>query len=231
MADRTWNCAVCNIPVPQTSGPIGMRCKTHKHWRQRNCPACATPFTAHKTRKYCSPDCIPKAEMRAPRTELQWRTCGHCGRWICRPGRKYCDKACAREAQLTNLGCRNRMCKRCNTALGEISLVNYCDTCRSQRNRETRLANKHKRRAAQRQTTIEPINPFEIYERDGWKCGICRRPVDRQLKYPDPKSASLDHIEALSLNGHHTKDNVQLAHWDCNVRKGNREPAQLRLIG
>ena len=51
------------------------------------------------------------------------------------------------------------------------------------------------------------------------------------LAYPHPRSASLDHIEPLSLGGQHVHSNVQLAHLDCNMAKSNRQAAQLRLFG
>lgn len=88
-----------------------------------------------------------------------------------------------------------------------------------------------KRRAVKAGADADDINVAEIFERDGWTCGICGKKVNPRLKRPHPRSASLDHIEPLSLGGHHVKANVQLAHLDCNVKKGNREPAQLRLIG
>jgi 5-methylcytosine-specific restriction endonuclease McrA len=52
------------------------------------------------------------------------------------------------------------------------------------------------------------------------------------LHYQHPKAVSIDHIVPLSLGGHNTKANVQLAHLGCNISKGNRGGGeQLRLIG
>lgn len=53
-------------------------------------------------------------------------------------------------------------------------------------------------------------------------CGICGKPVDKSLKYPDPMSATVDHIIPVSMNGDPTSlDNLQLAHRCCNLAKGN----------
>lgn len=60
----------------------------------------------------------------------------------------------------------------------------------------------------------------EVYERDDWLCGICRTAVDETLTWPDPQSASLDHVVPLSKGGTHTLDNVQCAHLVCNLQKG-----------
>lgn len=79
---------------------------------------------------------------------------------------------------------------------------------------------------------VESFAAEEIYERDGWRCGICRRKVDRSLRHPDPMSPSLDHIVPLSLDGAHTRANARLAHLRCNVARGNRGGAeQLALLG
>jgi HNH endonuclease len=83
-------------------------------------------------------------------------------------------------------------------------------------------AHKQRRRAAKRTTTIEYFKPIDVYRRDKWRCGICRKFVDRDLKYPHPESPSLDHIIPLAKGGTHTLDNVQLAHLQCNCLKQDK---------
>ena len=83
-------------------------------------------------------------------------------------------------------------------------------------------------------TKAELLKPKEIYERDGWRCGICGKGVDGRLKYPHPMSPSLDHIIPIdpSQGGTHTRDNVRCSHLVCNVRRGNRGGnEQLMLLG
>jgi hypothetical protein len=69
---------------------------------------------------------------------------------------------------------------------------------------------------------IERIDPVEIYERDGWVCQLCMKPIDRALTAPDRMSASLDHRVPLVAGGGHTASNVQASHLICNIRKGAR---------
>lgn len=76
-----------------------------------------------------------------------------------------------------------------------------------------------KHKALKRTTQIEHINEKVVYLRDGWICQICHEKVDKKFKYPNPKSASLDHIIPLSKGGTHTYKNVQLAHFVCNITK------------
>lgn len=54
-------------------------------------------------------------------------------------------------------------------------------------------------------------------------CGICGKPVDMSLKYPDPMSKTVDHIIPLSKNGDPVAlENMQLAHRSCNRQKSDK---------
>ena len=68
----------------------------------------------------------------------------------------------------------------------------------------------------------EHIVNVDVFERDQWICGICNLQVDQSLKYPNPMSASLDHVIPLSKGGQHTRMNTQCAHLRCNIRKNNK---------
>jgi 5-methylcytosine-specific restriction endonuclease McrA len=70
---------------------------------------------------------------------------------------------------------------------------------------------------------VETFTRLEVFERDGWICGICHEPIDRELKRPDPMAVTLDHIKPVGKGGEHTLDNVQAAHDSCNRRKGGRD--------
>ena len=54
-------------------------------------------------------------------------------------------------------------------------------------------------------------------------CAICGRPVDFSLKFPDPMSPTVDHIIPIDKGGHPSDiQNLQLAHFGCNNRKGSK---------
>ena len=54
-------------------------------------------------------------------------------------------------------------------------------------------------------------------------CGICGRPVDFDKKFPDPWSATIDHIIPVSKGGAPASlENMQLAHFFCNRQKSTK---------
>ena len=64
-------------------------------------------------------------------------------------------------------------------------------------------------------------------------CGICGKPVDKNLKFPHPLSPTIDHIIPIDRGGHPSAiENLQLAHFACNRQKSDRlqgkapQPAQ-----
>lgn len=60
-------------------------------------------------------------------------------------------------------------------------------------------------------------------------CGICGKPVNKRLKYPDPFAPCIDHIIPVSKNGHPSDiSNLQLAHWSCNRQKSDKTYIETR---
>lgn len=86
----------------------------------------------------------------------------------------------------------------------------------------TRTVVADRRRARMAGVPFSPVERLAIFERDGWACWLCLEQVNPQLRYPDPMSASLDHVVPISLNGPHTEENARCAHLLCNARRGNR---------
>jgi hypothetical protein len=56
-------------------------------------------------------------------------------------------------------------------------------------------------------------------------CSICGELVDKSLRWPDPMSASVDHVDPLAMGGADLDPgNHALAHLGCNSRKGTGAP-------
>lgn len=65
-------------------------------------------------------------------------------------------------------------------------------------------------------------NRRRIYATES-RCGICGRPVDFDLKFPDPMAATIDHIIPINKGGHPSDiENLQLAHNRCNRLKSDK---------
>jgi 5-methylcytosine-specific restriction endonuclease McrA len=152
------------------------------------------------------------------------------------PGRprKFCSLACKdargdrRLSPSTCVGCASEFFARYSGAGRYCSPACYGQTQPIDARRvwttkaEGKAHHRHTRRARQQGAGSERFGRQEIYERDGWVCGICAEPVDPALKYPDLMSASLDHVTPLALGGQHSRANVQCAHFICNSRKTHR---------
>lgn len=54
-------------------------------------------------------------------------------------------------------------------------------------------------------------------------CGICGRPVDKNLPFPNPWSPTVDHIIPVQKGGDPVNlENLQLAHLACNRAKATK---------
>lgn len=198
------------------------------------CAECAQPFIPKRAvQRFCSIACSsgrakpwqrgkPSASIRAAqakRTELARsvpKLCPHCAQpFVSGHGnpayRRYCSRECA------------TVCRRECQATHRLQLGRQADPRQASKNQ--------RRRAARRGLSVERFTERDIFERDGWRCQLCRATVDPVLVWPHPLSASLDHILPISKGGQHRRANVQLAHLRCNVEKSDRAAGRLRLFG
>ena len=54
-------------------------------------------------------------------------------------------------------------------------------------------------------------------------CPGCGQPIDFSIAYPDPMSATADHIVPISKGGHpYAMENLQLMHFMCNRKKSDK---------
>lgn len=134
-------------------------------------------------------------------------------------------------------------CLTCHIRVGKHR--QRCETCREAQHNQTQLAYrasqtfaavkraaKARRRALERSPHAERFDPFEIFERDGWRCHLCRCSTPKRLRGScDPRAPELDHIIPLALDGRHTRANTACCCRKCNGEKGAKPLGQLRLLG
>lgn len=225
------------------------------------CPVCGSediPKRATGPRAtYCSKRCRNRASYlvqvaagnRPSRRDASPKTCAQCsGTFVPSKSARqmYCSKKCSGSAH-RNSGtatCAERDCSKPMRARGLCS--NHYKQARRRAGetswrddagdlevrRRSLRAKTQRRRAPLSDPDAESIDRDDIGIRDGWRCGLCGDRVRPELAWPDPRSASLDHIVPLSRGGRHARDNVQISHLTCNVAKGNRGGGeQLFLVG
>lgn len=71
------------------------------------------------------------------------------------------------------------------------------------------------------------LDPFDQFERDGWRCYICGEPTPRRLRGTrHPRAPELDHVIPLASGGDHAAGNVACACRACNFKKGSGDVEQ-----
>lgn len=206
---RCMDCsAVINGATMQTK-----RCAPCRHPRER----AAAQERAAKSRSVSGVrECYMCGADTEPTTHARKR-CARCQK--VNPARPCSEDGCDRPT--SSLGLCAMHYKRVKRAEGAYASEPWDDRRRN---------NYHKRRALKAGSSAGPaFSNADVFERDGWVCGLCGGPVSPDVVYPDPLSASLDHVVPLSRGGAHSLDNSQLAHLACNVRKGAREDSVLAV--
>lgn len=80
------------------------------------------------------------------------------------------------------------------------------------------IANVMKANARKRGATeTETFTRDEIIRRDLGRCHVCGEPVNPNLPRHDPGALNLDHVVPLTEGGAHTRANVRVAHFACNL--------------
>ena len=77
------------------------------------------------------------------------------------------------------------------------------------------------------------IKPFDVFQRDKWRCQICGFKIQKRLFRKQCEDApSIDHIVPLSVSDSpgHVWTNVQTAHRRCNTQKSTRALGQPGLF-
>ena len=117
-------------------------------------------------------------------------------------------------------------CKKQHTYFGRLS-KRRCDACAEDRERSSRHKIAAKRRGA---VAGHTVSRRLIYERDQGTCWICSRKVQRWEEWQGISSRrqarldflpTLDHLRPLAKGGEHSAQNIRLAHFICNARRGH----------
>lgn len=221
--------------------------------RLHTCLGCGSEFyPKHADRaKFCGRACGLaftglQAALRASRGIVRQRVmrakCKHCGgRFNQRNGALYCGDDCRVAAAEVARIDRERAayvprtfnCKCCGaevvTHYGDVR-TKYCGAACMKR--VTKKPGKKSRQARLRGArNVERVDPLKVFDRDGWRCGICGNLTLRSMRGKvHPRAPELDHIVTIADGGEHTYANTQCACRKCNGAKGAKTYGQLNLF-
>ena len=226
--------------------------------RSAVCGWCGVGFVARGLDRlsYCSRQCGGKAvgaeksrraaESAQPFTPVRFGQCAECDKPIvARMGRTVCSSECAtkrakrseaakveraRAAFRPRLFACAECSKSCATEYGKPRTRFCSDECGR---RATKRTSRKRERARLRLAKVEAVDPLKVFERDGWRCQMCRVATPRRYKGTTHQRApELDHITALAKGGDHSYRNTQLLCRACNGAKSDRDVGQqMRLFG
>lgn len=122
---------------------------------------------------------------------------------------------------------RRRASKRAERNARRASGMGYATVplppeLKATRQRERQYAKSARRRARKRGAVRAPFRRLDIFERDGWLCYLCARPLARAEVVPHPLAPTIDHVIPLARSGAHAPWNVRAAHFLCNSAKSDR---------
>jgi len=223
--------------------------------KPRTCEVCSVEYRpTYGDQRTCSRACgiaLRRIEHGTAGSKPPGRNCRRCGKRsesVTSHGKRCAECSSTRSAI--------RVCDECGATFAPTNAVQKrCSAkCADRANRRNIIANitrrykndpafrakvsaaAHNRRASllgAGQITGQADLIAYLMKRDRGRCGICHKPV-RARK--GPMRPSVDHIvPLLPINGErgsHALENLQLAHYRCNLSKGNRGGGeQLMLIG
>ena len=223
--------------------------KTHGNEKYTyTCLNCGKTYQAkQKDRdKYCSRECAYEHKTRA-KTEKKKNICLICGKEFGgRGGKKYCSDECFKKMKRIKAYERSavkRKCKWCGiTFKPQYKAGTYTYCCEEHK----RLADKQNRKSMniERKHGVSLIKRQAVFERDNFTCKICGKPIKMDKshtlggKNPHPLAPSIDHIVPVSIAKQlgwskerlHAVENLQAAHFVCNVARGNKMMDEIRKV-
>ena len=222
------NCRGCGVELDQSG------CRNPRRWCSSSCRVAFYRSNSDSYRESVAVSYRRSLE-RAEASKPPRPRCRNCGAEMSRrKSNVFCSKPECRsmsrkEHAERKSPCSVDGCSRPVNAHGLCS-VHYSSWWRNE-NPGKASALRSRYRARKRSAFVEDVDPLSVFERDRWTCGICGGRIPKQCRWPDVRSASVDHIVPLSRGGTHEMKNVQAAHLGCNsAKKNNGSGDQLALI-
>jgi len=246
-------CDLCALLRKAARGTASLSCAIAAPCK--HCGVMLERLSNNKERVWCSDKCrlaarrliegrIPQIEAPPRYSKITTGICAVCTKPMVLHGmnqasiyclsckKSYGSDGCKKAAK----GEHETTCNECGVLFSRMpnTGVHCCsESCRNKSRARSDRKKNAARRARIRGTRVEPIDPMQVFMRDGWKCKHCgcSSPAKHRGTIK-PTAPELDHIVPLSVGGTHTHNNVQLLCRACNQYKGAGSlNDQLLLLG
>ncbi len=189
----------------------------------KTCERCGKPYESYRYRADESAFCSKQCQNNPARPEIKCERCGVSfqvapseGR-----GRRFCSFGCYK-------GRASKECAGCGKAFqvkpSMFDRQKYCGKeCRARHGqtawrggrKESDFRRRARRKAAMRNTVVEPVTRADVLRVYGQGCYICGKGLaDDEI--------TIDHVVPVSKGGGHTLENLRPACVSCNCRKKDR---------
>ena len=213
--------------------PNGMAPSRFRQWMPHPAPCwCKDCYCARHQAHYAT------KHGRVPGEPPTARPCEGCG-WLFVPIRhttRWCSQKCFRAARGSGAfpdssRVHFSSCYTCGVFLraqNKKTPVARCEPCRLKGQVDRNRRKNAKRRGARVGLWF---SLQQVGDRDGWRCHLCGRRVDKNLSGKDRLGPTIDHLVPISAGGMDVLENVRLAHRSCNITRGAGGSVQLLLVG
>lgn len=200
----------------------------------RQCAECGNDFMptrgvskCHGAQKLCSKKCAGAWRARAAQLNKS-------------PKPLFTSHAIILQMKRVALHIQRTTCTVCAGPVPDDRIPKYgtkprCQPCADRLALEARRRSRRKRKAMERArrkgSCYESVDPFKVFERDGWRCHLCGCKTHKAKRGSiHPKAPELDHIIPLSKGGDHSYTNTACSCRACNHAKGNKIIGQPSLF-
>lgn len=254
---RPAECRECRQPFTTQviRGHTTVRCDPCRERPRKPCVCrwCREPFKPKRSdrRAFCSRDCsfaeqtamaqaahaaIPRATKPAAppavSCKVHFTNCERCGSLTSSPRRntRFCSIACTKAAAKDRLIAERtapRPCKACGESFSPEYGCKRRLFCSSACNKDFGRRATRSARRVRIGASLVAVDPFAVFERDGWCCRACGVVTPKALRGTfEPDAPELDHVLPLARGGGHTYKNTQLLCRACNRLKSDKHPSQ-----
>ncbi len=180
-----------------------------------------------KPQRYCSKACshvlagvirtaVTKARRSLKREGVALWIATRKGKVLLKRDARTARRAAGRRCQL----CDAWFLLRTKNLLRSGRNAKYCPDCRCISDRIEKFG-----------VAYESVNPYTVFERDGWTCRHCEYVTPEWLRGLGAEGPTLDHILPLAKGGAHSYANTQCLCSACNSKKSDRLELEPRLVG